>query len=229
MRRKEVIGFVLGVIGLWPILFFSIFILLLVFAGDASSEFSLETRNVAVNQMLLLAALGITFIIQIAGLIISILARKKSVRGDKTRALSLWGIICSIIGISFILVLVLLGLYIKFYIIPQPPGDDGENPDATKELCIANQENIEVALGPDMWGFDYPDDTPEDMLELDLSPYGDLIENDSGIAYIDEGSLDCPADEDPDDTDYELYIDDEGNVRAKCVGPEGIVQGHNDR
>ena len=115
--KKGLLGFILAVIGLWPILFFGVFIALLIFAGDTSAEFSLETRNVAFNQTLLLIALGITFIIQVAALVISILARKGSKKGDKGRALALWGIICSVIGIAFFLILLLLGLYIKYYII----------------------------------------------------------------------------------------------------------------
>lgn len=228
-NRKGVIGFILALIGLWPILFFGIFLALLIFAGDTPAEFSLETKNVAVNQTLLLVALGITFIIQIVALVTSILARKGFARGDKGRTLSLWGIVLSSVGIIFFLALVILAIFIKLYVIPKPPGDDGDDPTAIKELCIGNQENIEVAIGPDMWGFDYPDDTPEDIVEINLAPYGDLIENDSGVAYINEGSLDCPADDDPDDTDYELYIDEEGNVKAKCIDPEGIAQGHNER
>ncbi|MCP4230045.1 MAG: hypothetical protein GY771_07845 [bacterium] len=227
--KKSVLGFVLSLIGLWPILFFGIFIALLVFAGDTSSEFSLETRNVVVNQTLLLIALGITFVIQVVALIFSISARRGSVKGGKGRALSFWGIICSAIGIAFFLALVILGLYIKFYVIPRPTGDDGDEPAIIKEQCIENQGNIEIAIGPGIWGVEAPEDTPEDIVKLDLSPYGDLIETESGIKCINEESLDCPVDEDPDDTDYELYLNDEGKVKAKCIDPEGIKQGHNER
>jgi hypothetical protein len=228
-NRKGVLGFVLAVIGLWPILFFGIFLALLIFAGDTSAEFSLETKNVALNQTLLLVALGITFIVQIVALVLCILALLNKGKAVIPKGLALLGVILSAIGVLFSVLIIIGGLIFAHFFIPKPPGDDGDNPAAIKDQCIGNQENIEVAVGPDMWGFDYPDDTPEDIVKIDLAPYGDLIDNDSGIAYINEGSLNCPADDDPDDTDYELYIDEEGNVKARCIDPEGIAQGHNAR
>ncbi len=227
--KKGVAGFILALIGLWPILFFGIFLALLIFAGDSSAEFSLETRNVAVNQTLFLIALAVTFVVQIVALVLCLSAfiniRKTVIR----KGLSLLGIILSTLGILFSVLFIVAVLIIIHYFIPKPPGDDGNDPAAIKDQCIGNQENIEVAVGPDMWGFDYPDDTPEDIVKIDLAPYGDLIDNDSGVAYINEGSLDCPADDDPDDTDYELCINEDGNIKVRCIDPEGIAQGHNER
>jgi hypothetical protein len=221
----SVVSFILGLIGLWPILFFAAFIILLVFAGQRTAEFSLEPKSTETNQSILVIALAVTVLIQLAAIIIGIITRLRTPRKGPGRGLALTGILVGAVGFLFLAFtsLAYVAVASKF---SQDEGELSAEERAAK--CEDNQKHIEFALGPDMWGYDHPDMTPEEIAGLDLSPHGDLINNDNGILYIDPEFLDCPEDDDPDDTDYSIVINADGTVSVICVDEAGKAAGHND-
>lgn len=221
----SIISFILGLTGLWPILFFAAFIILLILAGQKTAEFSLEPKSTETNQSILVIALAITAVIQLTAIIVGIITRVRTPRRGPGRGLALTGILTGAIGFLFLVVTSLAYVTVssKF-----SQNESELSADERAAKCKNNQKHIEFALGPDMWGYDHPDMTPEEIAKLNLSPHGDLINNDKGILYIDPEFLDCPEDDDPDDTDYSVVINADGTVSVICIDEAGKAAGHND-
>lgn len=224
-KKSPFVAFILGLVGLWPILFLTTFVLLLVLAGERTAEFSLETRSTQFNQLIFAIALGATALIQIIAVVLGVIARAKTPKGERGRGFASAAIIISVIGFLFIATIFTLFLVIS----AQFARDDGELSDEERVLrCKENRKHIETALGPDMWGFDHPDMTADMVAGLDLSPEGDLINNDTGIIYIDPEYLDCPADDDPTDADYSAVVNPDGTISVLCIDDVGTAAEHND-
>ena len=223
-KKSPFVAFILGLVGLWPILFLATFVLLLVLAGERTAEFSLEPRRTQFNQLIFAIALGATALIQIIAVVLGVIARAKTPKGERGRGFASAAIIISVIGFLFIATIFTLFLVISAQFAP----DDGELSDEERVLrCKENRKHIETALGPDMWGFDHPDMTVDMVAGLDLSPEGDLINNDTGIIYIDPEYLDCPADDDLTDADYSAVVNPDGIISVLCIDDVGIAAGHN--
>jgi hypothetical protein len=224
-KKSTFVSFILGLVGLWPILFLATFVLLLVLAGERTAEFSLEPRSTQFNRLIFAIALGATALIQIIAVVLGVIARAKTPKGERGRGFALAAIIISVIGFLFIATIFTLFLVIS----AQFTRDDGELSAEEKALkCKDNRKHVEMALGPDMWGFDHPDTTPGELTDLDLSPGGDLIHNDTDIIYIDPEYLDCPEDEDPNDADYSAVVNADGTISVICIDKAGVAAGHND-
>jgi hypothetical protein len=224
-KKSPFVAFVLGLVGLWPILYFAVFVVLLVFAGERTAEFSLEPRSTQFNQLIFAIALGVTALIQIVAVLFGIFARAKIPKGERGRGFATAAIIISVIGFLFITTIFTLFLVIS----AQFARDDGELSDEERVLrCKENRKHIETALGPGMWGFDHPDMTADMVAGLDLSPEGELINNDTGIIYIDPEYLDCPADDDPTDADYSAVVNPDGTISVLCIDDVGTAAEHND-
>jgi hypothetical protein len=224
-KKSPFVAFILGLVGLWPILYFAVFVLLLIFAGGRTAEFSLEPTSPQFNRSILLFALGATVLAQVVAIVLGIIARLRTPKGMPGRGFALAAVFTGAVGFLF----VAASFVIFLMILAQFAPDDGELSEEERALrCKENQKHIETALGPDMWGFDHPDMTADEVAGLDLSPEGDLINNDTGIIYIDPEYLDCPADEDPTDMDYSAAVNPDGTISVFCVDDVGVAAGHND-
>ncbi len=223
-KKSPFVAFILGLVGLWPILYFAVFVLLLVFAGERTAEFSLEPRSTQFNRLILAFALGATALVQMTAVVLGIIARLRTPKGTRGRGFALAAVFTGALGFLFIATLFVIFLAISAQFAP----DDGELSDEERVLrCKENRKHIETALGPDMWGFDHPDMTVDMVAGLDLSPEGDLINNDTGIIYIDPEYLDCPADDDLTDADYSAVVNPDGIISVLCIDDVGIAAGHN--
>jgi hypothetical protein len=221
----SIISLVLGLTGLWPILFFAAFVILLVFAGQRTAEFSLEPKNTQTNQFVLVIALAVTAVIQLTAITIGTITRVRTPRRGPGRGLALTGILTGAVG--FLFLAVASSAYVA--VASKFSQDEGElSAEERAEKCKDNQKHIEFALSPDMWGYDHPDMTQDEIAGLNLSPHGDLINNDNGILYIDPEFLDCPEDDNPDDTDYSVVINADDAVSVICIDEAGKAAGHND-
>ena len=224
-KKSSVVSFILGLVGLWPIVFFVVFVLLLVYAGERSAEFSLEPKSTQANRLVLVVAMAASLAVQLTAVVLGIIGRRRTAKGDPGRGLALSAIITGSVGFLFVAAVFSLFLVLS----SQFSRDDGELSAGERVVkCMNNQKNIGTALGPDMWGFDHPDMVSEEIAEIDLSPEGDLINNVAGIAYINQGSLDCPEDDDPGDTDYAVVVNPDGTISVECVDEKGVAAGHND-
>lgn len=224
-KNSPFVAFILGLVGLWPILYFVLFVLLLVFAGERTAEFSLEPKSTQFNRLALTIALGATVLVQVTAVVLGIKTLLRAPKGTRGRGFALSAVFAGAVGFFFI-----AALYVIFLTISARfASDDGELSDEERILkCKENRSHIETALGPDMWGFDHPDMTVNEVAGLDLSPEGDLINNNTGIIYIDPEYLDCPADEDPTDADYTAVVNADGTISVLCIDGVGAATGHND-
>jgi len=224
-KKSPFVAFILGLVGLWPILYIAAFVLLLVFAGERTAEFSSEPRGTQLNRSILALALGATVLVQLTAVVLGIIARLRTPKGTRGRGFALVGVFTGGLGFFFVATLFVIYLMISGGFA----SDDGElSADERVSKCNENRRSVETALGPDMWGFDHPDMTADEIAELDLSPEGDLINNDSGIIYIDPEYLDCPADEDPTDADYTAVVNPDGTISVLCIDDAGAAAGHNE-
>ncbi len=210
---------------MWPILFISI-ILVLINWGWSEGEFSLAPRDVTRNRVLLAVGITATLLLDIGAVIFGI---RSFVRRVAARGRALAGVImASVSGLTIVSVFVFIGILFGFGAMFGTRGRGKLTLEQRVEKCRQNQEEIAIMLGPDMWLFDHPEATPEDLKELDLSPRGDLIEPEDGTAYTTDATvLECPADDDPGNVDYAVDITPQGEVRIRCINPAGIREGHN--
>jgi hypothetical protein len=224
-KTGSVISFILGLTGLWPILFFVVFLILLVFAGQRTAEFSLEPKSTQTNQFVLGIALALTAIVQLTAITIGTITRIRTPRKGPGRGFALAGILTGSIGFLFLVAVLSLFIAIssKF-----SQSEDELSTEERAAKCKDNRKHIEFALGPNMLGYDNPDMTPKEIAKLDLSPEGDLINNDKGILYIDPEFLDCPEDEVAHDIDYSVVVNPDGTVSIICIDEAGKAAGHND-
>jgi hypothetical protein len=210
-----------GLIGLWPILFILIMWALAQWGGPGG-EFSLAPRETMRNVVVLVVALAATLLLDVAVVFVGLRTLKRRVGRGRLVA----GVVLAAAGALAILLLVAAGIALS--IVFGRGGDDKLSGEERVKKCRANQEQIVIILGPEMWGFDHPDGKAEDMRALDLSPEGDLVKPEDGPAYTTDPTIfDCPADDDEDDVDYAVDITPEGEVRVRCIDPEGIKEGHN--
>jgi hypothetical protein len=224
-KRSATAVLIAGLVGLWPILFILI-IWALMNWGWSEGEFSLAPRDVTRNRVSLAVAIVATLLLDIGAVIFGI---RGFVRRVAARGRALAGVIMAAVSVlTIVSVFVFIGILFGFGVMFGARGPDKLTLEQRVEKCRQNQEEIAVMLGPDMWLFDHPGATPEDLKKLDLSPRGDLVEPEDGTAYTTDATvLDCPADDDPDDVDYAVDITPQGEVRVRCVDPAGIREGHN--
>ncbi len=213
-------SFITGLVSLWPILFFVVLWALAQWGGEG--DFSLAPRDTTRNIVLVVIGLGGALAAAVVAIVFAVAALR---RGRAGRRRAIVGLVTGIIGAVVVIAIFALILWVKSML---PSHREGELTAVQRvEKCRENQRNVATALGPEMWGFDHPDEKPEELKELDLSPRGDLVEPDDGVPYIDPSFLDCPADDDEDDVDYAVDITPEGVIRVRCIDPAGVEEGHN--
>lgn len=213
------LGLIAAVVGLWPLYFFIIVWAWGQWGGEG--EFSLETYDPTRNVVLLAVSFIIAFAAAAAGVVLGIVNLAQRKPGRK-RALA--GLILGGVG-----VLITVTVLVLFLILRGSLTRSEKRMTLAQEIskCRSNQRTIEMALGPEMWGYDHPGFKPEDLRKLDLSPKGDLTSGE--VAYInDQAVLDCPADEDPNDVDYAVDVTPEGVIKVHCIDADGIKRGHNE-
>lgn len=210
-----------GLVGLWPILFVLIMWALAQWGGG-EAEFSLAPRETGRNVAVLVVALVATLALDVGAIVFGIKAIKR--RRGRGRAVA--GVVVAAIGALAVVLLLLVGVALS--VIFGRRGGDKLSAEERVGKCVSNQEKIAIMLGPEMWGFDHPEDKPDDLKGLNLSPEGDLIEPEDGPAYTTDPTVfDCPADDDEDDVDYAVYITPEGEIKVRCIDREGMKEGHN--
>jgi hypothetical protein len=219
--RRPTAVLIAGLVGLWPILFILIMWALAQWGG-APGEFSLAPRGTTRNVVVLVVALAATLLLDAAVIVIGLRTLKRRVGRGRLIA----GVVMAAAGALAILLLV--GAGIALSVVFGRGGDGKLSREERIKRCRANQEQIEIMLGPEMWGFDHPEAKAEDLKELNLSPEGDLVKPEEGPAYTTDPTIfDCPADDDEEDVDYAVDITPEGEVRVRCIDPKGIKEGHN--
>ncbi len=220
-NKKPTVVLIAGLVGLWPILFILITWALAQWGG-APGEFSLAPRETTRNVVVLAVALAATLVLDAAVVVVGLRTLKRRVGRGRLIA----GVVTAAAGALAILLLFAAGIVLS--IVFGRGGDDKLSREERIKKCRANQAQIEIILGPEMWGFDHPEAKAEDLKKLNLSPEGDLVEPEEGPAYTtDPAIFDCPADDDEKDVDYAVDITPEGEVRVRCIDPEGIKEGHN--
>jgi hypothetical protein len=218
--KKPTAILIAGLIGVWPIIFILVMWALAQWGG-APGEFSLAPRETTRNVVVLIVAVAATLLLDVGTVVFGIRALKRRIGGGRAVA----GVILA--GLGALAILLLLGAGIALSIIFGRGGGDKLSAEERVRKCRSNQEKITIMLGPEMWGFDHPDARPEDLKELDLSPDGDLVKPEDGPAYTTDPTVfDCPADDDENDVDYAVEITPEGEVKVRCIDPEGIKEGH---
>lgn len=210
-----------GLVGLWPIVFILVMWALAQWGGG-EAEFSLAPRETGRNVVVLIVALAATLALDVGAVVFGI----KAIRRRPGRARVVAGVVTAAIGALAVVLLLIVGVALS--VMFGRPGGDKLSVEERVKKCVSNQEKIAIMLGPEMWGFDHPGTKPEDLKALDLSPHGDLVKPEDGPAYTtDPTVLDCPADDDEDDVDYAVDITPQGEVKVRCIDPEGIKEGHN--
>ncbi len=212
---------VAALVGLWPIYFIAA-IWFLGQIGAGGGEFSLAPRDTTRNVTLLVAALGAAVVLDGVALFLAVRVWRRRARG-KGRATAAF--VLAVVSVVIIAALAAFTLILRSQL-------GGGAKDLSREQRIAkcrnNQANIATALGPEMWGYDHPDGKPEDLKKLDLSPGGDLVNSDSGVAYINDPSvLICPLDKNNKGPDYAVDVTPEGEIKVRCIYPPGVKEGHN--
>jgi hypothetical protein len=220
--KRATTTLIAGLVGLWPILF-ALVLWALAQWGAGEGEFSLAPRETMRNVIVLLVALAITLAWNIVVIVGGIRAWRRRV---PARGRALAGLIAAAVGALFVSLVLAGGLAIALSL--RGRGEHKLSAEEQVKKCRSNQESLAIMLGPEMWGFDHPEAKPEDLKTLDLSPQGDLIEPEDGPAYATDPLLfDCPADDDPPDVDYVVDITPEGEIKIRCIDPDGIKAGHN--
>jgi hypothetical protein len=219
--KKPTAVLIAGLVCLWPILFILIMWALAQWGG-APGEFSLAPRGTTRNVVVLVVALAATLLLDAAVVVVGLRTLKRRVGRGRLIA----GVVMAAAGALAILLLVAAGIALS--VVFGRGGDGKLSREERVKRCRANQEQIEIMLGPEMWGFDHPEAKAEDLKKLNLSPEGDLVEPEDGPAYTTDPTIfDCPADDDEKDVDYAVDITPEGEVRVRCIDPKGIKEGHN--
>lgn len=220
-RKRPTAILFAGLVGLWPILFILVMWALAQWGGG-EAEFSLAPRETGRNVVVLIVALGATLALDVGAIVFGI----RAIRRGAARARAFAGVVMAAVGALAVVLLLIVGIALS--VMFGRGGGDKLSPEERVKKCGSNQDKIAIMLGPEMWGFDHPDAKPEDLKELDLSPGGDLVKPEDGTAYTtDPTILDCPADDDEDDVDYAVDITPEGEIRVRCIDPEGMKEGHN--
>lgn len=221
-RKRATLTLIGGLVGLWPILF-AFVLWALAQWGGGESEFSLAPRETTRNVVVLVVALAVTWAWNIFIVVAGIRAWRRRV---PARGRALAGLVAAVAGVLFVSLILAGGLVIALAL--RGRGEGKLSAEEQVKKCRSNQESLAIMLGPEMWGFDHPEAKPEDYKELDLSPKGDLIEPEDGPAYATDPLLfDCPADDDAEDVDYVVDITPEGEIKIRCIDPDGIQAGHN--
>ncbi|RLC41834.1 MAG: hypothetical protein DRH44_07000 [Candidatus Coatesbacteria bacterium] len=148
--------------------------------------------------------------------------------------LAIIGSISGILCVLFLVALLIAFFQVKSYII-----EYAQNPERLSEIelnrsrCMQNQEQLEL-IANEFWRSDHPDASEDEILNINCGPGGDLVGIRKGrqfIYYITDMSVfDCPADEDPNDIDYQVSeVDENGFIHIICIDPKGKLEGHNRR
>ena len=221
-RKGGTASLTMALVGLWPIVGAAVLWALTQWGGG-ESDFTLDPRDTSRNVLILGILLAATFASNVAALVIGLRGLWK---GAAARGRAVAGVILAAVGTLFLAAVFTFALVVRS-MLPAGGGDKLTR-DQRLVKCRGNQKNIATMLGPEMWGFDHPDAKPEDLKKLDLSPAGELIHNDTGIAYTTDPSiLNCPADKDRTDVDYAVEITPEGQVKVRCIDRAGVKEGHN--
>jgi len=217
-----------ALVGLWPVVAFGAWVVISRFSSGGGGEFSLDPRDTTKNVTLLGVGFAVAFVAAVTAVVTGLINSRK---GKAARGRAIAGMILGGVG-----VLVFAAMAVGFFAAGGgalvAAGTGGGKSKMTKAeritKCRINQKNIAIMLGPEMWGFDHPGAKPDDLKKLDLSPHGDLIQNDSGIAYTtDPGVLQCPSDDNPGGVDYAVEVTPEGEIKVHCINAKGVKEGHN--
>ncbi|MGD8719253.1 MAG: hypothetical protein PVH29_10580 [Candidatus Zixiibacteriota bacterium] len=224
-KKKTTAVLIAGIVSLWP-LYYILVVFALMKWGWSEGEFSLATRDVSTNRIIFLVAIGATLALSIGVIVCGLRAFVRRLAG---RGRALAGVImASASTLIIVTVVILVGVFFGFGNLFGGKGGDKLSAEDRINKCRSNQEKIAVMLGPEMYGFDHPDVRPEELKELDLSPSGDLVNPEDGPAYTTDPTIfDCPADDDPNDVDYVVDVTPNGEIKVRCIDPEGMEEGHN--
>ena len=107
---------------IFEIIYFIFFVLLLVFAGERTAEFSLEPKSTQFNRLALTIALGATVLVQVTAVVLGVIALLRTSKGTRGRGFALPAVFAGSLGFLFIAVLYVIFLSISARFAP----DDGE-------------------------------------------------------------------------------------------------------